>query len=208
MLIVGRIGRPHGIRGEVTVEVRTDEPELRFAVGSVLTTDSTAVRPVAAAPPSADPSSAADGTTADGTVVDGSVPDAAVRFEVPSRLTIESVRWHQGRPLVRFAGVDDRDVAEALRGVLLCVDSAEVDDPDDPDEFRDHQLVGLTAVAPDGQTLGQVTRIDHAPASDLLVLRRPDGRSALVPFVRSIVPEVDLSGGRVVVDAPAGLFDL
>ncbi|WFE30815.1 ribosome maturation factor RimM [Solwaraspora sp. WMMD791] len=195
MLIVGRIGRPHGIRGEVTVEVRTDEPEIRFAVGSVLTTDSTAVRP---APPAAAPSSGADGAS----------PDGAVRFEVPSRLTIESVRWHQGRPLVQFAGVGDRDVAEALRGVLLCVDSAEVDDPDDPDEFRDHQLVGLTAVAPDGQTLGQVTRIDHAPASDLLVLRRPDGRSALVPFVRSIVPEVDLPGGRVVVDAPAGLFDL
>ncbi|MFC8617501.1 hypothetical protein ACFT9M_13975, partial [Micromonospora purpureochromogenes] len=36
MLIVGRIGKPHGIRGEVTVEVRTDEPEARFAPGSLL----------------------------------------------------------------------------------------------------------------------------------------------------------------------------
>ncbi|HEY0696503.1 MAG TPA: PRC-barrel domain-containing protein, partial [Micromonospora sp.] len=62
--------------------------------------------------------------------------------------------------------------------------------------------------SPTGEQLGEVTAIDHAPASDLLVLRRPGGRTALVPFVREIVPEVDLAGGRVVVDAPAGLLDL
>jgi 16S rRNA processing protein RimM len=69
-------------------------------------------------------------------------------------------------------------------------------------------LVGLSAVTPAGEALGEVTGVDHAPASDLLVLRRPDGRSALVPFVKAIVPEVDLGAGRVVVDPPAGLFDL
>ena len=187
LLIVGRIGRPHGIRGEVTVEVRTDEPEIRFAVGSVLITDPTAAP---AARPVSDP------------------PPGAVQVSIPQRLTIESVRWHQGRPLVHFAGVTDRDVAEVLRDVLLLVESSEIADPADPDEFRDHQLVGLTAVSPAGETLGEVVRIDHAPASDLLVLRRPGGRSALVPFVRAIVPEVDLAGRRVVVDAPAGLLDL
>ena len=64
-------------------------------------------------------------------------------------------------------------------------------------------------VDPAGEMLGEVARIDHAPAIDLLVLRPPDGRTALVPFVRAIVPEVDLAGGRVVVDpARAGLLDL
>jgi 16S rRNA processing protein RimM len=53
-----------------------------------------------------------------------------------------------------------------------------------------------------------VTRIDHAPASDLLVLRRAQGGTALIPFVKAIVPEVDLAAGRVVVDPPAGLLDL
>jgi 16S rRNA processing protein RimM len=88
------------------------------------------------------------------------------------------------------------------------VDSADVAPPEDPDEFNDHQLVGLRAVTPAGEVVGEVTSIDHAPASDLLVLRRPDGRNALVPFVKAIVPEVDLAAGRVVVDPPAGLFDL
>ncbi|MDG4823581.1 ribosome maturation factor RimM [Asanoa sp. WMMD1127] len=175
LLVVGRIGRPHGVRGEVTVEVRTDEPEQRFAAGSVLVTDPAA---------------------------------ASVAAVVPSTLTIEDVRWHQGRPLVLFDGYYDRDIVENLRNVLLCVDSDELDAPEDPDEFLDHQLVGLSAVSPDGAVLGTVSRIDHAPASDLLVLALADGRSALVPFVKAIVPEVDLAGGRVVVDAPEGLLDL
>ena len=186
-LIVGRITRPHGIRGELTVEVRTDEPEARFAVGSVLNTDPTAVRPVPGAKPP---------------------EDRAGLVRVPERLTIESVRWHLGRLLVVFEGVYDRDIAEALRGVLLYVDSADVPPPADPDEFNDHQLIGLTAVTLHGETLGEVSGIDHPPAADLLVVHRPDGRTALIPFVKAIVAEVDLAAGRVVVDPPEGLLDL
>ncbi|MFE9653529.1 ribosome maturation factor RimM [Micromonospora sp. NPDC006431] len=179
LLIVGRVGKPHGIRGEVTVEVRTDEPEARFAPGAVLRTDSGAVAP-------AEPGA----------------------YRVPAELTVESARWHQGRLLVAFEGVLDRNVAEALRGTLVGVDSADVAAPEDPEEFHDHQLVGLAVVTRQGERLGEVARIDHAPASDLLVLRRPEGRTALIPFVKAIVPEVDLAGGRVVVDPPGGLLDL
>ncbi|SBT53189.1 ribosome maturation factor RimM [Micromonospora auratinigra] len=178
LLVVGRIGKPHGIRGEVTVEVRTDEPEARFTPGAVLRTDP------------------------------GVVPSEPGAWRVPAELTVESARWHQGRLLVVFAGVADRNVAEALRNTLLSVDSGEVAPPEDPEEFHDHQLVGLAVVTPSGERLGEVARIDHAPASDLLVLRRPEGRTALIPFVKAIVPEVDLVGGRVVVDPPGGLLDL
>jgi 16S rRNA processing protein RimM len=169
LLVVGLIIRAHGIRGEVVVDVRTDEPAERFAVGSVLVTD---------------PAAAWDS------------------------LKIETVRPHQGRLLVVFEGVYDRTIAESLKGIRLCVDSAEVRPSDDPDEFNDHQLIGLRAVGVDGEVLGEVVAIDHAPASDLLVLRLPDRRSALVPFVKAIVPEVDLAGGRVVLTPPEGLLDL
>jgi 16S rRNA processing protein RimM len=167
-LIIGRILRPHGVRGEVVVDVRTDSPAERYTAGAVLATD-----PAAAGP-----------------------------------LTVAEVRPHQGRYLITFEGIADRDVADRLRGVLLCVDSASVPEPEDPDEFNDHRLVGLRAQTPAGEEIGTVVRIDHVPANDLLVVRRPDGRDALVPFVRAIVPEVDLAGGRVVVTAPEGLFDL
>ncbi|HEU5109347.1 MAG TPA: ribosome maturation factor RimM [Micromonosporaceae bacterium] len=185
-LIVGRVVRPHGIRGEVIVEVRTDEPAERFTAGATLAVG-------------ADPDVAA-------TAAPGSPPEG--RWTVPPVLTIEAVREHQGRLIIAFDGVHDRNLAEELRGVLLWVDSADVSAPADPDEFLDHQLVGLTAVTPGGETLGEVARIDHAPASDLLVLRRAGGGTALVPFVKAIVPEVDLAGRRVVVDPPAGLLDL
>ncbi|WP_433391316.1 ribosome maturation factor RimM [Micromonospora sp. KLBMP9576] len=191
-LIVGRIGKPHGIRGEVTVEVRTDEPEARFAPGMVL-------RTVPGVTPPAPPGDRAPGATA---------PEGGEPFRVPAELVVESARWHQERMLVVFEGIGDRNVAEVLRGTLVAVDSADVAPPGDPEEFHDHQLVGLAVVGPDGDRLGEVARIDHAPASDLLVVRRPEGRTALIPFVKAIVLEVDLAGGRVVVDPPAGLLDL
>jgi 16S rRNA processing protein RimM len=189
LLVVGHIGKPHGIRGEVLVTVRTDEPEARFVAGSVFTTEVPRDRRVRTGPADAP-----------------SVP--GVQYQVPDKLTLESARWHQGRLIARFEGIQDRNVAEALRDVLLQVDSADVAPPDDPDEFLDHQLVGLSVVGTDGTVLGDVERIEHAPASDLIVLAKNGGGTALIPFVSQLVPDVDVAGGRIVVDLPEGLLDL
>ena len=188
LLVVGQIGKPHGIRGEVSVVVRTDEPEERFVAGRVFTTEVPRDRRVSAGPARA--------------------VTAGTEYKVPAELTLESVRWHQGRAIAQFDGVYDRNVAEALRGVFLQVDSASIADPDDPDEFNDHQLVGLSVVSVGGDVLGSVDRIDHTAASDLIVLKKAGGGIALIPFVSQIVPSVDLAGGRVLVDLPEGLLDL
>jgi 16S rRNA processing protein RimM len=117
------------------------------------------------------------------------------------------VRWHQGRLIARFDGVDDRDVAEALRGVLLQVDSATVGPPDDPDEFLDHQLVGLRVEAPDGTLLGSVDTRRARPGSDLIVLAKAGGGTALVTVRQPpMIPTVDLAGGRMIADLPEGLL--
>jgi 16S rRNA processing protein RimM len=168
LLVFGQVLRPHGVHGEVVVDVRTDSPAERFVAGSVVQTD-----PAAAGP-----------------------------------LTMVSVRPHQGKMLVTFEGFTDRTVAETLRGVQLCVDSDSMPPPEDPDEFHDHQLMGLRAESPAGELIGEVVKIDHVPAADLLVIRLADGRTGLVPFVAAIVPEVDIAGGRVVLTPPNGLFDL
>jgi 16S rRNA processing protein RimM len=110
--------------------------------------------------------------------------------------------------VLSLAGVTDRTAAEALRGTLLVVDVDPGEQPDDPDEFYDHQLVGLAAVDLAGAPLGEVADVLHLPAQDLLAVRAPDGRELLVPFVAAIVPTVDLAAGRVVVDPPPGLFTL
>jgi 16S rRNA processing protein RimM len=167
-LVIGRIARAHGIGGEVSVEVRTDAPDVRFADGARLATDPAELGP----------------------------------------LTVMQSRWHSGRLLVTFDGVDDRTAAEALRGALLIADSDTSPGTVGDDEFWDHDLIGLDAVSPAGESLGVIDDVLHPPGSDLLVVRRPDGSEALVPFVREIVPVVDRAAGRVVVDPPDGLFEL
>jgi 16S rRNA processing protein RimM len=108
---------------------------------------------------------------------------------------------------VRFVEAPDRDAAEELRGSRLLVDPAALPLPDDPDEFHVHQLEGLPVELTDGTVVGTVREVVHGPAGELLVLARPDAPDALVPFVRAIVPTVDLDGGRVVLDPPEGLLD-
>lgn len=122
-------------------------------------------------------------------------------------LTVRSTRWHSGRLLVVFDGVPDRTAAEGLRGTLLVADS-DTSPPTDSDEFWDHQLIGLSAVSVDGSVLGVIADVLHPPGGDLLAVSRDDGSELLVPFARAIVPEVDMAGGRVLVDPPEGLLDL
>lgn len=177
-IVVGRIGRPHGIRGEVVIGVRTDEPDLRFAVGATLDARSTS---------------------------DDAGPENGAGGE---RLTVASVRWHSGQLLVAFAGITDRTAASELTGSWLSVDSSQLPDTGDPDEFRDYELIGLSVRTCAGDPVGVVTDVLHY-GQDLLVVRRQDepGGEALVPFVKAIVPEVDLRAGVVVIDPPPGLLD-
>ncbi|ALE76482.1 16S rRNA processing protein RimM [Pseudonocardia sp. EC080625-04] len=125
----------------------------------------------------------------------------------PGPLTVATSRAHSGRWLVLFEGVGDRDGAEELRGVQLLLPTTELAEPDDPEEFHVHRLTGLRAELTDGTPAGTITDVVHGPGGSLLVVTRPAGHEAMVPFVGEIVPEVDLEGGRVVLDPPEGLLD-
>jgi 16S rRNA processing protein RimM len=122
-------------------------------------------------------------------------------------LTVRRVRWHSGRLLLSFDGVADRAGAEGLRGVLLLTDVDADERPADPDEYFDHQLHGLHAVTADGDDVGEVIDVLHLPDQDLLVISRADGSEMLVPFVVELVPEIDLTARRVLIDPPPGLLD-
>jgi 16S rRNA processing protein RimM len=169
-LVVGRIGRPHGLKGEVSVEPRTDEPERRFANGSVLRTERH--RPGA--------------------------PTAA-------ELTVRDHRWHSGRLLVTFEEITGRDAAEEARGTVLVVPVDPAETPEDPEEFYDHQLVGLSVEDPEGRPVGTVLAVEHGAGQDLLHIE-VDGQDVLFPFVAALVPVVDVPGGRIVVDDRPGLL--
>jgi 16S rRNA processing protein RimM len=153
VLEVGRIVKPHGIRGQVIVELVSNRPDLRLSPGSVLSTDRGPFEVVAASP-------------------------------------------HQGRWIVTFAQVADRNAAEEVRGVRLSAEPVA-----EEGTLWVHELVGAEVVDTAGRRLGVVEAVEANPASDLLVL---DGER-LVPlvFVVSHRP-----GEQVVVDPPPGLLDV
>lgn len=108
--------------------------------------------------------------------------------------------------IATLAGVADRDAAERLRGLRLYVPRARLPAPAE-DEFYHADLVGLAAVAPDGRALGRVAAVHNFGAGDVIELARDIGGAVMVPFSRRAVPSVDLAGGRVTIDLPAGLDD-
>ena len=117
-----------------------------------------------------------------------------------------SARWHSGQLLVAFGGITDRTAAGELTGSWLSVDSGQLPEVADPDEFRDHELIGLSVRTTTGDPVGVVTDVLHY-GQDLLVVRRRADQELLVPFVKAIVPEVDLTAGVLVIDPPPGLLD-
>ena len=123
-------------------------------------------------------------------------------------VTVESVRTHGDRLLLRIGGVGDRDAADALRGTLFLVDSAELPAIDDPDEFYDHELEGMSVVTVDGVRVGVLTEVLHTAAGELLAVKADGGREVLVPFVGVIVTSVSRDDRTVVIDPPDGLLDL
>ncbi|MEE8333408.1 MAG: ribosome maturation factor RimM [Alphaproteobacteria bacterium] len=108
--------------------------------------------------------------------------------------------------IARIDGIDDRDAAEALRGLRLFVPRAALP-PADDDEFYCEDLVGLSAETVDGQALGHVLSVQDFGAGDVLELGEARARTFFAPFNRDVVPLVDLAAGRVVIDPPAGLLD-
>jgi len=187
-LVVARIGKPHSLGGEVTVQLHTDDPRARFAPGTTFVTQ------------------------------------AAPATGVPRTLTLRSARLHNGTWLLAFDEVPDRTGAESLRGTRLVADIPEtaasdgneasegvdgsVSTVDDEEGWYEDQLVGLEVVLTDGTRVGTVSALEIGAAQDLLVLALDAGHTGYVPFVRAIVPTVDVAGGRVVIDPPAGLLDL
>ena len=158
-LLVGRVGRAHGILGEATIEVRSDDPGSRFAVGEKLQSDE------------------------------------------HGDLTITSGRVHNGILLLGFAGYSDRNQIEKLRNTLLYaeVDINEV--REDADDYHVLQLIGCQAFLENGLLFGEVTDVINLPSQDLLAIKTPDNE-VLIPFVRQLVPIVDITAKRLVVIPP------
>ncbi len=102
----------------------------------------------------------------------------------------------------RLQGVSTREQAEALRGVSLFVPRERLPSLPD-DEFYHSDLIGLAAFDTGGEPLGQVTAIHNHGAGDIIEISPTRHKSALLlPFTKTIVPNVDVLAGRIVIDLP------
>ncbi|MHB8434171.1 MAG: ribosome maturation factor RimM [Candidatus Tyrphobacter sp.] len=131
------------------------------------------------------------------------VPGATFRYEVrdgEGTVRLGAVREHAGRLLVLLEGVADRTKAQKFAGATLYAPRESV--PLACGEFLDADLVGCAVVDVGGRSYGTVERVEHFPASDMLVV---GGR--MVPMVSAIVRGIDLAGRSITVDPPSGLLE-
>jgi 16S rRNA processing protein RimM len=114
-------------------------------------------------------------------------------------LTLESVREHQGRLLVRFEHFDSVEEAETLKGATLYASRERITLA--PGEFLDADLVGCD-VYDRNNPIGTVERVEHYPGSEMLVVR---GR--LIPLIDEFVRAIDVAKKRIDAELPEGLLD-
>jgi len=119
---------------------------------------------------------------------------------------IAGVRAVNDQFIVRVAGIDDREAAQALRNVELYV-ARECLPPSADDEFYHADLIGLAAVTPAGEALGSVRAIYNFGAGDVIEIAADAGEALLVPFTRQAVPVIEIAARRIVVDPPATIGD-
>jgi len=122
------------------------------------------------------------------------------------RLEVRLVGAAKGVLIGRFAGVEDRNQAEALRGLRLYLPRDALPPPAE-EEYYHADLIGLAAMLEDGTLIGRVHAVHDFGAGDTLEIERRGSPPAMVPFTREIVPIVDIDTGRLIVDPPPGLLD-
>lgn len=161
------MSRPHGLAGEVSVQLATAFPE-RFRAGDRILWR---------------------------------------RGDATRTLTLAEARPHGKRWRLRFDGVATPEAARELSGGDLFVESDEAF-PAPPGYYYSHDVEGWPCVDASGRSLGVVARLEQMAAGPMLTVRTDGGREVLVPFVETIVSEVDRRARRIVLDPPEGLFEL
>lgn len=167
MVLVGEVGRPHGLRGHLFVRPTTDFPDDRFRPGARVW--------------------------------------ARLEGQAPRALTLGDARWHGGRLVVLFEGVDSIEAAVSLGRVQLRVHVDELRSLP-PGQYYHHDLVGCRVNTVEGDAIGVVTRVEDAGATSLVVRGRLG--ETLVPLAASICVAIDVVSRHITIDPPPGLLEV
>lgn len=123
------------------------------------------------------------------------------------RFALQAMSVAKGLVLCRLEGVNDRDVADALRGTELYVPRERLPEPEADDDFYQADLIGLNAVDARGRLYGRVLGFQNFGAGDLIEFDPVEGgQSVLMPFTADNVPAVDMEAKLLIIDPPLGLF--
>ncbi len=159
-LVIGWVVAPHGVRGEVKVDIRIEDASALMG-------------------------------------------QAVYLGDQYRRLEVASVRMHQDRALLRFAGIEDRNSAERLRGQAVSLRRCSVEPLEEGVYYYD-EIEGLTVVDEAGSELGVLHEVLPTGANDVYVVRGPVGE-LLLPAIRDVILSIDPEHGRMVVRVPPGL---
>ncbi len=167
-VLIGKVIKPHGIKGEVCVDLYTDSPfVLEKGAGLYL------CRP----------------------------------GQNLSLVKVAAGRPHQGRFLLLFDRIGDRNTAETLRGSEVFIHETHLPSPGE-DEVYVRQIEGLTVFLEDGSVLGRVEQVELFSQQEVWVIRTQTGKEVLFPVAREFVPHIDLEAGTVTIAPPPGLLEL
>jgi 16S rRNA processing protein RimM len=139
-----------------------------------------------------------------GQVLELQVPETSEWFG--KTIKVLELRFYNQSPVLFLEGISDRSQAETLIKAILLIETEVTELPEEPEAWYDHQLVGLKALV-GAEVVGEVIRVDHLPSQDILAIETARGE-VLVPFVKQIVPEVDIASGRITLTPPEGLFEV
>ena len=162
-LVVGKLRRPHGVRGEILMDILTDFPERLH-------------------------------------------PDVVVYVgDTHQPICIRNTRQHSQALLVTFDDYDSRESVGELRNEYVYVP---LDDrPPLPDgEYYYHELIGLQVESDMGENLGVLTNILETGANDVYIVSSDESPDILLPAIESVILEIDLERGRMLVHILPGLI--
>lgn len=129
-----------------------------------------------------------------------------IKDKEPLKLTVKSHRKHKNFDLLTFEGYPNINDVEFMRDGVLKVDKAELSQLGE-DEYYYHEIIGLDVVDEQNQVLGKIKEILSPGANDVWVVQRKGKKDALIPYIESVVNEIDLENGQVHVEIPEGLLD-
>ena len=121
---------------------------------------------------------------------------------------IVSVRFHKNFAIVKFKQINSIDDVMMVKGLLVHVTEDSLKSNLKSDEYLISDLTGLVVYDTDGQQVGHVTNVGENGASNLIEIQKENGLKFLVPFVKDLVPVVDISGNRIVVNMIDGIDTL